>query len=30
VTPELGTWLLLTTGLAGLLGYGYRRQQHAA
>jgi hypothetical protein len=25
-TPEPGTWLLLSTGLAGLLGYGWRKQ----
>lgn len=31
VTPEPGTWLLLSTGLVGLLGYGWRRkhQGHA-
>jgi hypothetical protein len=28
--PEPGTWLLLTTGLAGLLGYDWRRRQRAA
>jgi hypothetical protein len=28
--PEPGTWLLLATGLVGLLGYGWRRQQRAA
>ena len=25
--PEPGTWLLLGTGLVGLLGYGWRKQQ---
>ena len=28
--PEPGTWLLLASGLVGLLGYGWRRQQRAA
>lgn len=28
--PEPGTWLLLTTGLVGLLGYGWRRKKLAA
>src|SRR5262249_15321758 len=27
--PEPGTWLLLATGGAGLLGYGWRRRQQA-
>jgi hypothetical protein len=25
--PEPGTWLLMGTGLAGLLGYGWRRRK---
>jgi hypothetical protein len=24
--PEPGTWLLMVTGLVGLLGYGWRRR----
>lgn len=28
--PEPGTWLLLTTGLAGLLSYGWRRRRAQA
>jgi len=28
--PEPSTWLLLATGLGGLLGYGWRRRQRAA
>jgi hypothetical protein len=27
--PEPGTWFLLATGLAGLLGFGWRRRRHA-
>ncbi|MGE3541583.1 MAG: DUF3455 domain-containing protein [Candidatus Tectimicrobiota bacterium] len=27
-TPEPGTWLLLGSGLVGLLGYGWRRRQY--
>jgi hypothetical protein len=28
--PEPSTWLLLATGLTGLLGYGWRHRQRAA
>ena len=29
-TPEPGTWVLMGTGLVGLLGYGWRRKQRQA
>ena len=28
--PEPGTWMLLGTGLVGLLGYGWRKQRQIA
>jgi hypothetical protein len=28
--PEPGTWLLMSTGLVSLLGYGWRKRQQAA
>ncbi|MGE3541536.1 MAG: PEP-CTERM sorting domain-containing protein [Candidatus Tectimicrobiota bacterium] len=30
VIPEPSTWLMFGTGLAGLLGYGWRRKKQAA
>ena len=29
-TPEPGTWVLMGTGLVGLLGYGWRRKKRQA
>ena len=29
-TPEPGTWMLLSTGLVGLLGYGWRKRRQMA
>ena len=29
-TPEPGTWVLMGTGLTGMLGYGWRRKQRQA
>ncbi len=30
VIPEPSTWLMFSTGLAGLLAYGWRRRKHSA